>query len=97
LAGPTKGEEDLQLEEEGLRPLASRGKDHREDRMNQQAKKNIYIASWKPQTMSKLRKFESAGPAGVACEPGEGEGKEAGLAAPQSRVSSGSQPGSFLV
>ena len=97
LAGPTKGEEDLQLEEEGLRPLASRGKDHREGRMNQQAKKYIYIASWKPQTMSKLRKFESAGPAGVACEPGESEGKEAGLAAPQSRVSSGSQRGSFLV
>ena len=79
LAGPTKGEEDLQLEEEeGLRPLASRGKDHREGRMNQKAKK-IYIASWKPQTMSKLHKFESAGPAGVACEPGESEGKEAGL------------------
>lgn len=40
LAGPTKGEEDLQLEEEeGLRPLASRGKDHREGRMNQKAKK----------------------------------------------------------
>ena len=63
LAGPTKGEEDLQLEEEeGLRPLASRGKDHREGRMNQKAKKNIYIASWKPQTMWKLHKFESAGP-----------------------------------
>ena len=43
LAGPTKGEEDLQLEEEeGLRPLASRWKDHREGRMNQKAKKNIY-------------------------------------------------------
>ena len=40
LAGPTKGEEELQLEEEeGLRPLASRGKDHREGRMNQKAKK----------------------------------------------------------
>ena len=62
LAGPTKGEEDLQLEEEeGLRPLASRGKDHREGRMNQKGKKNMYIASWKPQTMSKLHKFESAG------------------------------------
>ena len=46
--------------------------------MNQKAKK-IYIASWKPQTMPKLHKFESAGPAGVACEPGESEGKEAGL------------------
>ena len=43
LAGPTKGEEELQLEEEeGLRPLASRGKDHREPRMNQKAKKYIH-------------------------------------------------------
>ena len=40
LAGPSKGEEDLQLEEEeGLRPLAARGKDRREGRMNQKAKK----------------------------------------------------------
>ena len=49
LAGPTKGEEDLQLEEEeGLRPLASRGKDHREGRMNQKAKKKIYIYIYIP-------------------------------------------------
>lgn len=97
MAGPKKSEKDLQpREEEGLRPLASRGKGHWAGQMNQRAKKD-YIVSWKPQTKSKLHNFESAGPTGVAGAPGESEVKEAGLAAPQSRASSGSQRGSFLV
>ena len=40
---------------------------------------------------------KAAGPTGVAGAPGESEVKEAGQAAPQSRASSGSQRGSFLV
>ena len=80
LAGPTKGEEELQLEEEeGLRPLASRGKGHWEGRKKQ---KKLSIHSQLEATdYVKADKFESAGLARVACEPGESQGKEARLAA----------------
>ena len=81
LAGLTKGEEDLQLEEEeGLRPLASRGKGHRAGHRPSQSCTILKVQA-PPELLAhrekaRLRKRDWR---------------------PQSRASSGSQRGSFLV